>query len=836
MYVHPDAQVNAALRDALFESAREISEHITFDFNNDGQFSHTYSDLSATIVDVDLERSTLKTDLPESVNTIQGFSSAELTLRLKGARNSDELSVGQLLSPFFIGGPFFNRNLTGTDIRYWKRVQTDFGPVNIRQFTGVIRDIQFDRTAQVVNIVCSDVMRWINSAVTLPHWAIDEFKIADWSQRSARPINSAWVVGEILRQCGTPIGPLERNDAFISASGMGSLLHSVGKRYAYEIMWNDFHKLPVTPVAPWEAGKYGPALKSVSGTGQARIQASNVISGSRTVYVPVNGTSNGPVNLGMNMWAKSNGNTTNRPHPTTNGNGAWYTDGAVMNLGLQVDPGVQNVNFNVGNNGQVFATLYMPGNNTIATWVWAYKPSGWHYYDLNWRFRNNSITPVLTVDGVVQTPLSSTTVSTGFVYPPNEAPVNNLNFPHLYLVVMDPAQHFQLYSGNDTAVYRPGQEHPPTTKDGRPWIDFGGCLAELSFIPDVWNESAWDVLQRIASAEFAGIYTNEWGQLVWKPHIALRELAMYDAVERYTVDNILGMIVNPSLDQYKNEVNVAYVDRTQAPALIFSPDGWQTFNVPTTGTVLGFGPYLIDDVVDMPSVLRYGSGFRDTPSSIDFMKYSRFSATYTNNLTLDGWEQSPGLPGETPIPANVWVDLSDDQRSFTLTMRVSPDGRTPGLWMGTRAIEGNETEVDIGMEVWGKKYTDKTTGWYRAQNVSEVAEFGRYALILEEDDWRQTYATAAAIAPELLADTINPAPVITGLSIPSDPRLWIGDTINLVSGDGITGQVKAQIVGIRRGAKSAMDSLDVRIVVSPSTWILGQAGASELGTTTILGD
>lgn len=838
MFTIPDPDGNAALRDALFESAREIIEHVTFDFANDGEFDHEYSDLSSVLVDVDLERATLKSDLPDAVNTIQGFSSAELTLTLQGSRNSDERKVYEVLSPFVLGGPFFNTNLTGTDIRYWKTVETLYGPVEIRQFTGVIRDIQFDRDTETVTIICSDVMRWINTAATLPHWAVDNYRITDWATGAARPINAAWVVGELLRQSGTPIGPMERSDVVMSASGMGSLLLSHGHRYQYSGIFTDFHRLPPSGQAPWEQGMYGPCLKSVIGTGYDRIQATNTWSGNRTIYVPVNGTSNGPVNIGMSMWSKSNGNTTNRPHPASVGSGAFYPDGAVMNLGLEHDASIQNVNMNVGNNGQVFVTLYIPALEEIHFWVWNYQPTGWHYYDLNWRFRNNSITPVLTIDGVTVAPASGTAVGHGFVY--DSTPLQDYDTPTLYLIVMDPAQHFQVYAGNDSAVFIPGQQHPLTTKDDLPWIDFGGCLAELSFMPEVWNESAWEILQRVAAAEFAGIYTNEWGQLVWKPHIALRLTAEAPASEDYTLDNIMGMITNPSLDQYKNEVNIAYTDKRQLVDNLWQPEGWQSFNVPDDGDEHFYGPFLVSDIIDMQDMPEYDSGFplEDVTHSFpyDLDRYSKFAATYVTNLTKDGQEEDPGIPSQPEVEANVWVHFADDQRSFILRIEVMPDSRTTGLWIGAKCVQDNMDEPETAMELWGKKYSEETVGWYTDQNDDEVAEFGRYALILEKDDWRQTFATAAAIAPELLADTINPVPVVTGLSIPSDPRLQIGDTINLHPGSGVTGQVKAQIVGIRRGARSSSDSIDVRIVVSPTSWILGEPGASELGVTTVLGD
>lgn len=849
MYEHPDPLVNEALAEALADPYRVIRDKIVFDFNNDGLFDHEYSDLSEVLIDADLERSTLKTDMPDAINTIQGFSSAELNITLQGARNSDEQSIARVLSPYEIGLPFFNTKLNGVDVRYSQIVETRLGEVEIRRFTGVIRDIQFNRKAETVTMICSDALKWINAAATLQHWAVDNWQVDDWQLGNRRPINSAWVVGDLLRQAGTPIGPLERQDAIASVSGMGSLLYSVGRRRWHDALEPERHLLPTDNMILWETGLYGPNLKAVTGTGQARLKANNQFFTTKALYVPQNGSADGPINIGFNVWSKSAGAPAARPHPNgVPGTGnVYYLDGTAMWLGLTDDPAIQNIYINVAVNGQVYVTLY-ENFGVGTTWFWTFppQPAGWHYYDVLFKFRNNNMTVELLVDGVTVTATSAANPGRGWNWTGNTDHIPSAGeYAPVTILAFDPSQHWQIYYGNANAAYAPvfipGQQHPPTTKDGLPWIVFGGCLAELSFLEEVWNESVWEVLQKVAAAEFAGLYTNEWGQLVWAPHAKLRQNAQTIQPIEYTVEDILDQIMNPSLDQYKNEIVIAYTDRNQVSEDVWSPDGWKEFLVPDDGVVRVFGPYLLDDIVQLANQPALMPGWKNmTVRDIPYWKEyaSRLSYIYANNLTIDG--SDPNHDGATGdwVPVSTSLFLSQDQRSFTIQFYVPPDARVTGIYFGALPVEdagvnGQPPIPEIFFNVRAKKLGEKRVGYYTLRDEAEITAEGRYSLMLEEAPWRQTFATAAAIAPELMADTKEPTPIIRDLKIPRDPRLQITDTVTLVPGNGVSGDVIAQIVGLRDSARQAQTSIDVRIVRSVSSWILG---SSQLGINTVLGD
>ncbi|WP_158882000.1 hypothetical protein [Amycolatopsis anabasis] len=857
MYVHPDSATNEALIEALYSSAREIGKHVLFDWDNDDLFSHEYSDLSAVVLDAQHERASLTTDLPENVNTIQGYSSSELTLSLKGARDSEELPMSRLLSPFDTGSPFYNRDLTGTTVRYWLRVYTEYGEVDIRQFTGVVRDLQFNRKDQTVQIICSDVMQWLNRAVTLRPWAVDLEPNSLAVAGAGRYINASWVLAEVLRQCGTPIGPLERSDAVWSVSGCGSFLPSVSGPMILGSVANFPHVLPTTEFLgdPWRFGKYGLCMNPTNTVNGERGTARSAASTEAVHLFPSTNISGAPKNIGFNAWAESTGSTTTQTWNTATGFGT----GLGSSFGMDPWRSNNGVGIGIANNGQVRAEIYVYRNASssqqVYAWEWNVKQSaGWHYYDVNFRFTNGSMDVVLTVDGTVIAPTSGGLVSQGFEYYEGGYRAGSDYWRHpANLVVYDPSQWFQFYINDATnGVYQPGQEHPPTTKDGIPWVLFGGCQADMSFIPDVWNTPAWEVLQKIATAEFAAMYVNEYGQLVFKNHELLRLQTPTVPDASYTVDNLLGMIVNPSLDQYKNEIILPYVNKKSVIDDVWQPDTGRQFvveqNWANSNSAGGwqFSPsYRIDNVAALVYHIVPTSGYNDLQKGWD--EWTHTYNSYAAACFAQSIDRDCMYPDHSDL-LTTWGGYegvampSNDMRFFQLWMRAldyTPNQAWSQILFGAAAItyQPNQpvpNDPGIFFSLKGKKVVEDVTGYYSVSDSAAIADRGRFSLILDENEWRQTINTATSVSTQLLSDTITPAPVIEDLQLPLDPRLQILDVIGLTPEDGISGSITAQIVGLRTNAKAGTMSLDVRITKTPSKWALGVPGASELGQTTYL--
>ncbi|KAA9155554.1 hypothetical protein FPZ12_029605 [Amycolatopsis acidicola] len=872
MFTTGDPAKDAALSEALAASERELSHHVYFDWDNDGQFANQYSDLSSVLSenDINLEDAALATDQPEDINAIQGYSSSELKLVLSGQRYSDEAPMEQVLSRFNINGPFFNRDLNGVLVKYDIRVQTSLGPIDVRQFTGWVTDLQIAHSSGDVSVTCNNNVPWNSRLVTLPLWACDKYADASVvagvganNGNPARPINSSWIVGEVLRQAGTPIGPAEREDCILSLSGMGSLLPSIGEKYHEVTATIDRHQLTSDSIdlMSKESTKYGPALTRVSGTPtpsatQTRHPHQNWFKTDRTrgwATVPRNGSTDAARNIGFSLWSLGNGSTTNVGLPTGY---AWADSGQIMVLGLNSGGMASGSTFSIMvqvlANGQVFVKVLTNTGSTLGQWGWKNQTSGWHYYDVNLRFTSSSVQCVLTVDGVAQgSPTYGANATAGFTYMASAHPTLNTRTPDDYsnpgfVLQYDPAQHYQIYWGDSSAVYRTNQGVQPTGPDGKPWANFQWCLSEMSFIPDTANMTGWEILQRVVTAEFGTLRINEFAQVDYEPHYVILNNSSLQPQASYTVDNVLDLVTNPSLDQMRNSITISYEDRYQNLDDVWTNDSPYDFYTPGDGLTHVFPTvYPLTDVVSVITFVAGISGWQDAEGSGEGSNYQQSNLSRVTGVVATDQGKDYYDPNHTPADLtdnnfmNAWVVPTADQRGLQVATYclVNSSACYYGAKVNIQDFGTTSATAKVpttSFKIKGKRIGDTKTGTYTLSNSASVAESGTRQLTIEPYEWRQTKATAQAIVQALLADTVTPAPTITGLKIPNDPRLRVTDVISVQPGEYYSGPLICQIMGRSVSGSNGEDTLDARIVRSPSKWTLGVTGASELGVTTVL--
>lgn len=834
-----DPELNTALRDAIFSNARTIRDVVMFDWDRDGSYSHQFSDLSSVVVSVDLDRSKLTANQPEEINTTQGFSSSELSITLNGARHSDELPAYQLLSPYVINSPFRNMRITGIPVKYTKEVYTSLGTVSIPQFRGVIRDFSFNAASQDVNILCSDSVPWSTSVATLPHWAVNRYTymlspagIDERVYTAIEPINAQWVISDLLFRAGTPLGPPPRPDCTLYITGNGSFIPSIGTIARSDSPWSA-HQLHEDAV--WYDGKFGAAL--MEGTQSYGIELENAHS-DRTLDVQPDKV------IGYSFWKYCHDNTDVRSNLGT----GYHANGFYSYVDLMHSP-PNSFSVQVTDNGQIFMTLYGLQNSGVETWE-GYTESpladgAWHHFDLSIRFPDGT-TPTFTayVDGspVGLVTAGSTAVHDPYSYTDYEAYRVNDHMP-VYMRVWGDTQYIQLYGGDDT--YLEGSENPATMPEGYPYASVELSGNELVWLPDVTSKNVWETLKEVVGAEFGALYTDELGTLHFQRYSSFSPNTdnLGNPVETYSVEDLTGLVTNPSLDRYRNVIEIPYVRREAHKEVIYTPDKaddhpvspndeYHEYTEPLSEVIStdsdGFWMWNNPDWENAKETENYEYVNRSTMTACTFLA----SDPTDNAYWLDGYNNLSGW--------NSWSFPSDDCRSITLYGTLQAGGDY-GMWMGAKAPNDDESpswphELGIRMRAYGMKYSDRKLRVYVAEDNAEVAEYGRSVLQLAENDWRQTEDSMRTLASQLIQDTTMPAPVIEDIEIVSDPRLQIGDVVTLDPEGSYTTSIRVQVLGIRRSATSNTDSIDARIIYTPSAWVLGDAEYSVLGSTTILGD
>lgn len=838
MQIPGDPTQAAALARALERDVRVVRHHIRIDFDNDWTFDNPYSDVSEIVQNdsVSLDQARLTTDLPEEINPFVGYSSNELTFTLQGTRSGDTMPVSEWISRFRTDGPFYDQRLEGRWVKYNVVEETEVGPVPTRRFTGIVRKITIDRATGEVEIVCGDALIYSTSTVILPHWAVDtRAGSTNWDAR--RPINSSWVFEEIMRQCNTPIGPPARADAAFYASMDGSMLPSIGglDDYVYDVTMGESHGLIPDSSQLMTQGRFGPTLAAAPpGSGAARFYNHNLCRASRALYVPANGTGDGPVNVGFTIWAYSDGGAT-RTIPAYNA--IWY-DGVWQGLSLTRGRLTTDCAVQVGSNGQVFAKLSDSVKNP--RWSWPAQPAGWHAFNVLFKFRNNSISCELRVDGVLQGAATQGegNQATGYVYGASATPIGIP--PRVQMVRYDLASHLQIYWGGATTDWIDGQDYPTTQPDGLPWADWTGNLSELSFIPDVTYENAWALLQKLAASEFAMLRIDEYGRPRYRAAYDWHNTRDLDGVRTFTVDNIAAMATMPTFDQFATRIEMPYVDRHVTIGEAWQPSSSLQLLMPPNA-VTQYGPFKPSE-----TVVRGGSACTNVPGWSDATWRNRawpknesyLAGVRASSITVDAFD--PNRDGSTADALTIQMSFfwSTDKRDLVVQGATTNWSSTDpiGAYVGAQVVETGYSSTDpkpgLLFSLKASVYSDAVENTHIEENPDAIALDGVVTLKLDADEWRQTIATVQALAPLLLDDVANPVPVIQGFSARLDQRLQIGDVIILDPKDSYSSVARAQIVGMSQ--QDAMMRLDLRLIATPSRWILGVAGSSELGVTTVL--
>lgn len=814
------------LATALAAPVRRINRLLEIDWNRNGAYDHAYSDMSDYCVSAEWDGQ-ITGDLPDSLQTITGYSSREIDIKLAGRRAHDELMPPELLSPYLTTSPLYGKDVVGTPMRYSRVVDTPAGARVIRQFTGWIRSFQADRADASVTLTGSDVLDLDKASVSLPLWA---WQAADYSNSvnnrwsGGHEASTTWVIEEILRQAGRPTGPAARSDAVAYWTCNGSFLPSIGGMDGWRFH-QPLHLISYMNADPWFNGPYGLMPKTAGTSASAQDSWNlNYCTANRKVAVPVNGSAQNTVKIGMSGWIQSNGAA---GYPTLTG-GYTGQDTAPSYIFMYLDDAEASsssagyASFQVNPNGTAAVQVRESGAvSTPRTWTWEWKTplsSGFHYMCPIITFASGSIICQMWIDDVLVSATTTTAPVFGYRYAAGIAD------PRTNYIVMRPSapiQHVQIFAGNSATTYTSAQKSPPT-REGKPLAVVGRSFAELTWVPDTYQRPAWAVLQEVVNAEYGTIYTDEYGTVYFGSHAAMRNDANLKVVgsPEYTDDNLLGLVINPTADHARNVIQMSHTYRASVKAVVWQPPGpYEMYGQPGYNNNRYYPTHEVIYVVD-----RVTPGVDPKPDSGVDLDVSSTTAVYAA-APASPLPQSDG----SGVNWNFSVDRAPNTRLVRILWNV-PAGKSEA-YIGAYAGGGNE----VSMAVVGRKYSDSTSYPMSFQDTADVNSNGRRVLTLPDNDWRQTPATITAIANDLLKDTVQPVPLIDGVSMPCDPRLQLGDVIGLKTDRGMTQKIFAQIIGKKStdNDSASTDSFTLRVIRIPGTGIWDDTTSGRWDTTLV---
>lgn len=775
---------------AILASQRRITPVLRFDWNRTGEFDHALSDMTGFVSEVSTDRA-LTSSAPEDIIMVEGSVAAELTATVGG--EYDGLSLVEVFSEFNGKSPFYLTSLVGVPMSYSLEVDTGaYGLVEYPQFQGVVREIQPDRAENQVEISCLDRVEVLRQPVQFPKWAISLYHYSRGYIR-AQLCDSQWVIDHCLRQCGvspTPLRPTRREELNVpddTADGVLFWLTGTGS-HCPTVGWMDeaeIQSFPNTDGGGPEMFKFA-APEHPDVRGQGRSLAFNDL-----------GNGSGVENR---YWVSD--------RQLLDPSGTFYFTMTINTVGStahhNVNTGPINVRIGQGRemqvhvqNGQVRGEYLNP--TLDPTWVgggtWLSIPDG-----------TNARVDVLLDNTSSTGSRASTTVtdletgeetSTGWenIGPPFPGGGDRDDTKGLIkvrrrvsLTDIGFAVRNWFNAGTDMFSLHQPAEYPAALDGG---------LNRMSYTPEKDGDDAWDVITEVAGAEFGSVFWDEEGIFrFWNYDTVIGK--QDQSVRTFTPDEFGNITPTSSLDTVRNVWSVETGRRTSAPGVVYESDDVEEFFIPA-GTTKEFRLWVDDIQMVTPwRVTRY--------SNTSDSRYPQWNDNVTHGYVVQWftegrwWEEDHWVSG-------VEIRAYLDRDGWVVVWAKN------GYSADARLVAGSQAAFRLG----GTLMSDSPK-----QNVELVLADSRDRYggrnIKLDGDWYQDQFQSANMLGSVAERSAEPIPSTDSIDIPGDPRLQLGDTVEVTDPDGIGQRFFAQIYQINRSwsvDEGLTDSLTVQIIRPP---------------------
>lgn len=764
---------------AILASSRHLKVDVKFDWDNNGLYNSSISDMSRYVSSAVTDRA-LKGSAPEEILLIEGSSAAQLTLELSGTFNNQSLVA--MFSPYNGLSPLYNKNQIGSEVIYKIGIETVLGTVWYQQFVGNVSTVTPVRGDNKVTIVALDRVEKLRAPVLLAQYAIMDYWVSQGATL-AQLHETQGIMDAILRTCdvsSTKYRPTTRvemgvpdpspDGVLIFIPGNGSFVPSIG--------WIDnakaisFPKTETTgtpmyrtngvphPLTPEPANR----PKAFSAMGTEVGQEMRYWVSDRTI-TGINGTHF----LGFVL-------NTDTSFP----NGSYHTTMADTIVLSQRVGYNRVVRVHMGSN-KVWVSFINENNNAVGTGPKLTIPSG-----------QNSVEIFAAFDMTTQTGsrayLRVDVNTTGWIVLgggwPGDQPIDQLQG----LMILE-----HCVSMNDVCyAYRniiPGNG----VQDGSTlWrqAKYVACLDDgvnsISFTPQNLNgKESWDVITDLAEAELGSVFWDELGVFHFWNYATVK--AKQDSpVRSLTLDQVTDLEMTTTLDSVRNMWSVETSSRVSSNGVIYDLQSIDQIFIPATEFQRRYRlPINNMSFVDPRFLVRYTTSPTGTTAGDNFPQWNQY---VTHGFCVQ------------MFTGGVWTDVQF--ANIVPQVRAWLDGT------GYMILEvNNPLNNDIRlanadgsaatMRINGTKITDGDDQTLTSKDAASIARYGQ-RMYDAQSDWYQTYYNLGNLINTVLPRTSKPIPVTQNITIPGDPRLQLGDVLTLSDPNGFGESMRLQILGINR--------------------------------------
>jgi hypothetical protein len=770
--------------------------------------TNPYQDVSLTVESLSVDRQ-LTTDMPDGTRLITGYPAASAQVTLSGLVDQTpgaSKSIAWLLNPAEPTSPMYRSDALGAPITIQTGVYTG-GTATAELFTiftGSVDDYTVDVQAGTVTLSCLDARSQFGIAPPLPLGAFsDDTTSATYLTNGvAQLLTSGWVLNLMCESLGLYTSPPPRNQAMVRITNHGGTWPELGPAAAVQV--------GALPGATAGAGKFASQVPSNS-----FVQWWN----NPPVGNP-NGNLPGDIGSSGNAWffecwiapdtstaATVSPNTA--LHCTLNNTGGGA--GIILELGA--------VAASVGADLTPYVFVFqLPGSTTtqVSPASLTIPDDGqWHYYSAAFHYTSTTaFTVVFTVDGASQTANGTLPA----------AATAHLSPASLLIQHLCPAESLQLTN-------EPGT--PPSNNGFTPsaLVNIDPSFNDLTAIPDVTGQDAWNVIQSIAEAEGAVAGFDELGVFRFENRDTIRtQVSQRTITPTYSLKTLQQEL---GLSFVRNHIEVPVnALQVQAPSVV-----WDTGSTLNSVSPHGTKQLFVSTDNPVTNVNRVGQ-VMPTGGGIPGLSYYRAcyapngKGSSVTNLTMIVTQLSSNrllIQITNPNAAPVWL-VSPTDAAFPVGSIGVPILRVGGVNI-TPISAPAEAGADSSSGVIADSQWPPVTDGGAAANPR-----GEKILALTSNSFVQDTDAAQSYADNLLSTLYQPRPLWRNVSVVPDPSLQLADLVTIT--DPVTTLVNggALIIGTHLTASHSdwSQTLDLRSTGMPGKWILGIAGSSELSTTTYL--
>lgn len=794
----------------ILAQERHIRPRVLVDWNGDGGYSHPLSDMSSYAEDVTIDRS-LKGSLPTALRLVEGSAAAELTVTLSG--RYDGILMDALFSQFNGDSPLYSIDTLGKEIKVsyaaiaMQAEAAATEPTWFPQFVGNIQSIQVDRAEGTATIVALDRVEKLRRPVPLTSWALMN-SFAAKGVIESQLVASHWFIDDCLRFCDTSASKYrhptneemnvtgEWDGAQFWLTGNGGAIPTIG--------WMDGstqQQYPPTETSGvqmyQEQGVPHPSSPDPTKTPQA-LNALRAAGNDTDIYWAWDRNALQP---GGTHWA---GFTL-----VTTGTGSDYYLTAPDHAVLSINPGcTQTIAIMIGS-GKVWATYQntSTGQNYTGTKVSIPAGSAGVRVRAAWD---------LTAESGLRMYCYADAAGTGwetkgaglseFEFDSNQGRIkvtHRVSLQDIYYT----AKNVSFYNGLGPSIEEGIQARYAAVLDrGR---------NRLSFIPNRTGDEAWTLVTEVAEAEFGAVFWDETGVLrFWNRDTMVSK--QQTPVRALSLDDLSALSMTNTLDSVRNQWSITAKQSRMIAKSVYQSQSVDDFYIPGgTGVTV---QVWVDGVVTPNSAYcpRYstiaGSQYPQWNDDVTFgyvLQFFQNGAWAEDETKADGF--TPTLAYRTASGAVV-INIFNQ---WDVPLRFATNSGSAALrWNGSMVVASDD---QVFLE----------------QNVASIREYGGRTLAVS-GDWYQEMYNADSLITDLVAATAQPTPTTDAITIPGDPRLQLGDCLEVDDAAGFGEQIRMQVIGINRKwsvSEGLTDVLTVEIIRPPRTGIFGSEQYGRLGQT-----